>query len=148
MLNAVTKPPSVLVSRLTLLHYDARKTAALLAIYQATRFRRQGWQPVWCRHLMAPDLPELPPPIRPSMRTKALWHPIDWRYHQTTRMQIIAVRRVLILTMQRTSDFRRRRQLLTWKISPGLTPYLDAVTFMENRADEIAKGRADRKSVV
>jgi len=32
--------------------------------------------------------------------------------------------------------------LLTWKISPGLTPYLDAVTFMENRADEIAKGRA------
>jgi lipoyl(octanoyl) transferase len=57
-------------------------------------------------------------------------------------MQIIAVRRVLISTMQRTSDFRRRRQLLTWKISPGLTPYLDAVTFMENRADEIAKGRA------
>ena len=32
--------------------------------------------------------------------------------------------------------------MLTWKISPGLTPYLDAVTFMENRADEIAKGRA------
>ena len=51
--------------------------------------------------------------------------------------------RAFNLDYAQDTRIRRERQLVTWKISPGLTPYLDAVTFMENRADEIARGQAD-----
>jgi lipoyl(octanoyl) transferase len=36
----------------------------------------------------------------------------------------------------------RRKHVVEWKISAGLTPYPQAVAFMESRADDIAQGRA------
>ena len=43
-----------------------------------------------------------------------------------------------------TSTFLRRddARAVEWAVSPGLTPYPDAVAFMESRAEAIAEGRA------